>query len=138
MSRGRRSVFFVNTGAEVTVITEGVARVLNKEVKKTGKKLLEAGGGALEVLGEVEISMRKGGASTRAKAAVVRGAGKPLLGRPEIAALGLGLQRFTDFEFDFFDSIFFNFLNFRSDSVIRNCADKYEIQTSFHKISRHI
>ena len=86
---GREVSFFVDTGAEVTVITEGVARVLNKEVKRTGKKLLEAGGGALEVLGEVEISMRRGKASTRAKAAVVRGASKPLLGRPEIAALGL-------------------------------------------------
>ena len=86
---GREVSFFCGHGAEVTVITKGVARVLNKEVERTGKKLLEAGGGALEVLGEVEISMRKGGASTRAKAAVVRGVSKPLLGRPEIAALGL-------------------------------------------------
>ena len=37
----------------------------------------------------MEISIKKGGTSTRAKAAVVREASKPLLGRPEIAALGL-------------------------------------------------
>ena len=86
---GKEVRFLVDTGAEVTVITERVARLLNRGVRRTEKKLFGAGGGALEVLGEVEIAMRKGDVSTRATAAVVRGANKSLLGQPEIAALGL-------------------------------------------------
>ena len=36
----RKVSFFVDTGPEVTVTTESVARVFKRELKRTGKKLL--------------------------------------------------------------------------------------------------
>ena len=86
---GKEVRFLVDTGAEVTVITERIAQLLDRDVRRTEKKLFGAGGGALEVLWEVEVDMKKGNVSTRATAAVVRGANKSLLGQPDISALGL-------------------------------------------------
>ena len=80
--------FVVDTGAEVTVITEVEANRLGLLLKKPETVLRGAGGNSLKVVGETRVILKtKGGKMTGAKVFVVEGATNNLLGVPEINAL---------------------------------------------------
>ena len=82
--------FVVDTGADVTVMTETEANRLGLILRKPETVLRGAGGNNLDVVGETRVILKsKGGKVTGAKVYVVRGATTNLLGVPEINALRL-------------------------------------------------
>ena len=87
---GLMTKFKLDTGADVTVITEKTFKTLGIAIRSPGRVLKGADGSVLNVLGEtsMNISSRKG-ADTDAVAFIVGGASANLLGREEIKALGL-------------------------------------------------
>ena len=82
--------FVVDTGADVTVLTEQDSSRLGLRLREPETRLKGAGGNDLHVVGETRVVMKsKGGLITGAKVSVVRGARVNLLGVPEINALQL-------------------------------------------------
>ena len=82
--------FVVDTGADVTVLTEHESSRLGLILRKPETVLRGAGGNDLQVVGETRVVMKsEGGLITGAKVSVVRGARANLLGVPEINALQL-------------------------------------------------
>jgi hypothetical protein len=85
-----RLEFLIDTGADVSVITEEAWGRLGVGLRPHEKVLSGAGGHRLEVLGEIVTSLRKrDGKKTGATLVVVKGARVNLLGRPEITRLGM-------------------------------------------------
>lgn len=77
-------------GADVSVIMEDTDRMLREALLPHEQTLTSAGGHQLEVMGDVVVNLAKSdGMETIAVLSVSNGAWINLLGRPEIAALGM-------------------------------------------------
>ena len=87
---GLETEFLIDTGADVTVITERTAGRIGGRVRQSRRELFGAGGKKLGVLGvkEIEIEDQNGG-KVRAEVTIIKGAKNNLLGKPEINSLKL-------------------------------------------------
>jgi predicted aspartyl protease len=81
--------FTIDTGAEVTVLTESTGRKLNLDYSKPSRVLYAANGSDLNVLGESKVNISNNGISTRARVYISDSASSNLLGRPQIEELEL-------------------------------------------------
>ena len=80
----------LDTGAEVTVLTENSALQIGGVLKDQSRILRGADGSPLEVLGERDVTIStKRGLKVPTTAYVVKGSTSNLLGRDEIQTLGL-------------------------------------------------
>lgn len=82
----KRMKFYVDTGADVTVIPDRCFKD-TKVLKPTDKKLCGAGGSKLEVLGVYKAILEKNEHRTDQDLYVIKGLKKPLLGKPAIKEL---------------------------------------------------
>ena len=87
---GQVMEFKVDTGAEVTAISETAFRVMKKQkLKAPTKTLYGPAHSPLKVLGQFEGELSHHGKTTKQIVYVVKGLGSNLLGFPAIMSLGL-------------------------------------------------
>ena len=79
----------MDTGADVTVLTEETSRLLRVHLVKPTRVLVGAGGSTLRVLGETRARIASKNKSVSATVYVVEGAKRNLLGASQIRELGL-------------------------------------------------
>lgn len=80
----------VDTGADITVLTEHTATRLKCELVPSSRILTGADGSKLDVVGETELHLVSAlGVGVRTRVGVLRGARHNLLGKPEIREFGL-------------------------------------------------
>lgn len=87
MVNRNKITFKIDTGADVTIITENTARQLQIKLEKPRFQIVGADGTALRVVGESEVVIRKGNLQIKAFVTVLEGARNNLLGKPEILRL---------------------------------------------------
>lgn len=82
--------FILDTGADVTVITENTSKHLGANIVNTAKNLTGASGKPLKVVGEISMKIvSKQSKSIHTTGFIVKGAMNNLLGREQIQQLGL-------------------------------------------------
>jgi len=82
--------FHIDTGADVTVITEKLYKQLKcPQLQKCTKSLVGPSKEALDVQGQFKGALTHGNSSAEQEIYVVKGLRKPLIGRPAITALEL-------------------------------------------------
>ena len=81
--------FKIDTGAEVTAISEETFRSLSSELSKSSKALQGPDRKPLSALGSVKVSLNYKGRHTNQKVYVIKGLNHNLLGLPAIEALQL-------------------------------------------------
>ena len=87
---GQTTAFILDTGADVTVITENTSKRLKANVVHTDKILTGAGGKPLTVIGEVRVRIvSKHNISIKTTGFIIKGAMNNLLGKEQIQQLGL-------------------------------------------------
>lgn len=108
---GKKVMFKVDTGADVSVIPDTEAKKLNVEVKETSKVLTGPCKGQLNVCGSFCTQLHTEKKSARQTVYIVKGLKHPLLGRPAIEALNIvsvvqQVQVSTEGLFDKFPQVF--------------------------------
>jgi hypothetical protein len=86
---GEAVEFTIDTGADVTVLTERTGRRLNLNYSRPKRVLVAANGADLNVLGESRVNISNNGIYSRAKVFICEGASTNLLGKPQIEELEL-------------------------------------------------
>ena len=87
---GQQTSFKLDTGAEVTVISEHTLQALNpQQIQKATRKLCGPDRKPLEVLGELPLTLSYKGRSCVQKVYVVKGLQRNLLGLPAITSLNI-------------------------------------------------
>ena len=86
---GKGGDFTLDTGSEVTIITEPTSRDLKLELSSPSVDLVGADVNSLNVLGECEIELMNKGLSIDALSFILKGANRNLLGIVEIRKLHL-------------------------------------------------
>ena len=89
-TNGKKTDYKLDTGADVTVLTEDTFKGLDIKYRTPSKILKGANGKVMKVLGEVDICLSsRRGVTIETKAFVLCGASSNLLGKREIESLGL-------------------------------------------------
>ena len=86
---GKELDFTLDTGSQVTIITEQSSRDLRLAFKDPSKCLVGADGSALNVIGESDVTLSNKHRSVDCLASIIRGARRNLLGIIEIHGLNL-------------------------------------------------
>ena len=81
--------FSVDTGADVTVLSEDICSHLQLRVIPAEYMLINADGSRTNVLGDARVEISRGTQPVKTRVTVVSGANKNLLGKPEIRNLEL-------------------------------------------------
>ena len=86
---GTYTEFVIDTGAEVSTVTESTCKALNLRLKKSDRVLSSADGSPLSVLGRSEVLLESKLKSTKASVYVLKGSRFNLLGLCELKNLSL-------------------------------------------------